>query len=61
MLTMMHKANQYSTSTNYSLKRSDTDTSKQNESAASNVTTAGVKAHGSIAQSEANRQLIFPT
>lgn len=43
----------------YSLQ-ADTVLSKQNESSVSNVSTAGMKAHGGIAQSEASRQLIFP-
>jgi len=40
--------------------QADTVPSQQNESCDSNVSTAGIKAHGGIAQSEASRQLIFP-
>ncbi len=43
----------------YSLQ-ADTGPSQQNESSVSNVSTAGMKAHGGVAQSEASRQLIFP-
>lgn len=40
--------------------QADTVPSQHNESCDSNVSTAGIKAHGGIAQSEASRQLIFP-
>lgn len=40
--------------------QSDTMPSQQNKSSVSNVSTAGIKAHGGISQSEASRQLIFP-
>lgn len=40
--------------------RADTVPSQQHASSVSNVSTAGMKAHGGIAQSDASRQLIFP-
>lgn len=40
--------------------QADAVPSQQNESSISNVPTAGIKAHGGIAHSEAGRQLIFP-